>query len=340
MWQHTSTRCVSAVPLRRTPALLLPLLLVACDEVQSVLAPAGPHADAISILGWVMFIGGGLIFLLVCTLTGIAVLLPAERRQWLGKRSIIIAGGIGLPVVVLTLLLVYGVVVSRSLVLDPAAAPIRIEVIGERWWWRVRYLDEDGNVRFVTANEIRIPVGRPIQFILGTKDVIHSFWVPRLAGKLDMIPGRTTSYTFSADAAGAYRGQCAEYCGAQHALMAFFVVALGAEDFEAWVEDQMSPAEDPVIDFLERGRQLFIANGCGACHTVRGTPAEGELGPDLTHVGSRMTIGAGILPNNVGTLAGWISSVQHLKPDALMPSFGTLEGEQLRAIAAYLESLK
>lgn len=213
-------------------------------------------------------------------------------------------------------------------------------MVGERWWWRVHYLDENGDISFVTANEIRMPVGQPVRFELKAQDVIHSFWVPSLAGKLDMIPGRTNSYTFSAEKPGVYRGQCAEYCGAQHALMAFYAIAMEPGEFEAWALDQARPAGEPRIPYLERGQALFIENGCGACHTVRGTPADGELGPELTHVGSRVSIGAGILPNYRGALAGWISSVQHLKPEALMPSYGNLEGEELRAIAAYLESLK
>jgi cytochrome c oxidase subunit 2 len=155
-----------------------------------------------------------------------------------------------------------------------------------------------------------------------------------------MIPGRTNTYRFAAERPGIYRGQCAEYCGAQHALMAFYVLAMERGDFEAWYARESMQAEEPRLPHLARGRELFIENGCGACHTVRGTPAEGRIGPDLTHVGSRLSIAAGTFPNNVGTLAGWVASAQHLKPGNLMPSFGNLTGEELRAVAAYLESLK
>jgi cytochrome c oxidase subunit 2 len=204
----------------------------------------------------------------------------------------------------------------------------------------VHYLDAEGATRVVGANEIRIPVGRPIEFVLKTRDVIHSFWVPSLAGKLDMIPGHTNAYRFAAERPGIYRGQCAEYCGAQHALMAFYVVAMTGEDFDAWYAREAKPAAEPDTPFLARGKTLFLETGCGACHVVRGTPADGRLGPDLTHVGSRLSLAAGTFPNNQGTLAGWIASAQHLKPGNLMPSFGNLQGEELRAIAAYMESLK
>lgn len=321
------------------PLALLPSLL-GLDGIQSSLEPAGPHADRIETLGRVMYVGGGLIFLLVLCLAAIAMLVPRRYRGWLAHRNAVFAGGIAFPLVVLSALLVYGLLVARAMVVDAGAPGLRIEVVGERWWWRVRYLDASGGVRFVSANEIRMPVDVPVEFVLLSQDVIHSFWVPSLAGKLDMIPGRANRYTFAAAEEGVYRGQCAEYCGAQHALMAFYAVAMPPEAFEVWAAREAGPAAEPVTAVQERGRQLFLANGCGACHTVRGTPADGELGPDLTHVGSRLSIGAGIFPNNVGTVAGWISSVQHLKPEALMPSFGNLEGEELRAIAAYLESLQ
>ncbi|MFC4174299.1 cytochrome c oxidase subunit II [Microvirga sp. GCM10011540] len=307
--------------------------------IQSTLLTYGPSAEIIETLSWVMFIGAGLIFALVLVLTAYAIMAPPRWRGWMTNRTFIIGLGIVFPVVTLTALLIYGLAVNRQLVTgDPPA--LRIEVIGERWWWRVHYVDGEGRVRLVSANEIRIPTGRPIEFILKTQDVIHSFWVPSLAGKLDMIPGRTNVMRFSAERPGIYRGQCAEYCGEQHALMAFYVVAHPQADFDAWYAREAGPAIEPAIPFIARGRELFIENGCGACHTVRGTQANGTIGPDLTHVGGRLSIAAGTYPTNVGTLAGWISSAQHLKPDNLMPSFGNLRGEELRAIAAYLESLK
>ena len=286
-----------------------------------------------------MFIGAGLIFLLVMSLTVLASLAEADRANWLSRRAVIIGGGIVFPIVTLTALLVYGLLLSRNLVMAGTPA-LRIEVVGEQFWWRVHYLDASDTPHLITANEIRIPVGLPIEFVLKSKDVIHSFWVPSLAGKLDMIPGRANAYRFAAERPGMYRGQCAEYCGAQHALMAFYVVAMERKEFDAWYARQSEPAPDPTATFPARGKTLFLENGCGACHTIRGTPANGKIGPDLSHVGGRVSLAAGTFPNNLGTLAGWISSAQHLKPGNLMPSFGNLQGEELRAVAAYLETLK
>jgi cytochrome c oxidase subunit 2 len=307
--------------------------------IQSTLVPHGPQAEVLADLSWFLFITGGIIFVGVMALTAWAILAPRERRGWMTRRGFIVGLGIVFPVVALTALLVYGLVLSRALVTGGPPA-LRVEVVGEQFWWRVHYLDGDGATRLVAANEIRVPVGRPIEFVLKTRDVIHSFWVPSLAGKLDMIPGHTNTYRFAAERPGVYRGQCAEYCGAQHALMAFYVVAMTEQDFETWYAREAAPAAEPTTPFLARGKELFLSTGCGACHVVRGTPADGRLGPDLTHIGSRLSIAAGTFPNNQGTLAGWIASAQHLKPGNLMPSFGNLQGEELRAIAAYMESLK
>lgn len=306
--------------------------------LQSALITAGPNAEAIRTLTWIMFAGGAAIFLLVLAFTAHAVF-GGTRRGWMSGHRFVIMFGVAMPVAVLTVLLVYGLMLTgRSAARETPAA--RIEVVGERWWWRVNYLGPRGERQLVSANEIRVPVGAPVEFILKSNDVIHSFWVPSLAGKLDMIPGRVNRYQFSASRPGVYRGQCAEYCGAQHALMAFYVVAVERDKFQTWLADQKRPASDPVTELGVKGRELFLASGCGACHTVRGTAASGLIGPDLTHLGSRKSIGAGSFPNNAGTVAGWIASAQHLKPGALMPSFSNLGGEELRAIAEYLEGLK
>ncbi len=307
--------------------------------IQSTMVTYGPHAAVTETLSWVMIIGAVLIFLLVMALAALAILAQGRMRGWMTGRKFIIGLGIIFPVVTLTALLTWGLSISRALVTGEPPV-LRVEVIGERWWWRVHYVDADGAVRLVSANEIKVPTGRSIEFVLKTQDVIHSFWVPSLAGKLDMIPGRVNVTRFSADRPGIYRGQCAEYCGAQHALMAFYVIALPPDQFEAWYAREATPPVAPVIPLLARGKALFMENGCGACHTIRGTSAAGLIGPDLTYVGGRRSIAAGTYPTNVGTLAGWVSSSQHLKPDNLMPSFGNLQGEELRAIAAYLESLK
>lgn len=322
---------------RLLPLSLLPL--GACQGIQSALDPTGRGADAIATVSWAMFAGAAAILLLVVAFTAWAAWGPAARRGWLAGSGAIVGGGIVFPVVTLSVLLVWGLWTTRELA-DAGPAPLRIEVVGEQWWWRVHYLDEAGRPALVTANEIRIPVGQPVDIIVRTADVIHSFWVPNLAGKLDMIPGHVNRLRIEATEAGTIRGQCAEYCGGAHALMAFFVVALPPDAFAAWLAAQAEPAAEPAEPFLRQGRELFLASGCGACHTVRGTPAAGVLGPDLTHVGSRLSLAAGILPNNQGTLAGWIADAQHIKPGNRMPSFNVVSGPELRAIAAYLESLR
>lgn len=291
--------------------------------IQSALHPAGPDAALIAEITWVLFAGGAAIFVLVMTLAAWAVL---KAPPWLGRRGAIVVGGIAFPATVLFALLVYTLVRANSL--SGGEPAVRVEVTGHQWWWRIAYLADDGTVDFVTANELRIPVGQPVEIRLRSADVLHSFWVPSLAGKLDLVPGKDNRLMLSASRAGTFRGQCAEYCGGPHAQMAFYVVA--TESFEDWRTAQRKPAA--------ASNELFNAR-CAACHTVRGTTAAGTLGPDLTHFGGRVSIGAGILPNSRGALAGWIASSQHIKPGNLMPSFRELSGEELTALAAYLESL-
>ena len=307
------------------------------DGIQSALNPQGPHAAAAAEIAWVLFIGAALIFAAVMALAAYAVWARRERAARLAGPWIVLGGGIVFPFAVLSALLVYSLARAGALNLAPGDAPLRIEVTGEQWWWRVHYLGADGRRDFATANEIRVPVGRPVEIRLESADVIHSFWVPTLAGKLDMIPGRTNRLRILAERPGEYRGQCAEYCGGPHAFMAFFVVAEEPERFAAWAQRQREPAAAAGGGRHARGEALF-AEYCAACHTVRGTPAAGTRGPDLTHVGSRLTLAAGMLPNNAGTIAGWIASSQRIKPGNLMPSFQEFRGEDLRALAGYLES--
>jgi cytochrome c oxidase subunit 2 len=300
------------------------------DGIQSALSPAGPEGEVLAEMAWILFIGALLIFTAVMALALWSVFGHRDRTARLSERGLIVGGGIVFTSVTLAALLVYSLVRGEA-VQAPLDAAVRIEVTGEQWWWRVRYLDAQGRPDFETANEIRIPVGQPVLLELKSADVIHSFWVPALAGKLDMIPGRTNRLRLHASRAGEYRGQCAEYCGGPHAFMAFFVIAEQEEGFQQWAARQRSPAG--------RDNALF-ARHCGACHAVRGTPAAGTRGPDLTHVGGRRTLGAALLPMNRGALAGWIASSQHLKPGNLMPSFQRLSGEELRELAAYLEGLQ
>jgi cytochrome c oxidase subunit 2 len=296
------------------------------DGIQSALAPAGPEAAVLAELGWVLFIGAALIFAVVMALVAWSLRGPRAVRE----QAFIVGGGIVFPTVTLAILLVYTLVRGEQ-IQAPAEAALRIEVTGEQWWWRVRYVGADGRVDFETANEVRIPAGKPVLLELKSADVIHSFWVPALAGKLDMIPGRTNRLRQLATRPGEYRGQCAEYCGGPHAFMAFFVVAEEETAYERWAANQRRFSEEANAQFVQH---------CGTCHAVRGTPAAGTRGPDLTHVASRKTIGAALLPMNKGAIAGWITSSQHLKPGNLMPSFQHFRGEELRELAAYVESLE
>lgn len=312
--------------------------LAGCEGSQAVLHAQGPDAAAIANLGQVMIAGGAIIFVLVMVLALVAVLAPPHRRAWLVSRRAVLGGGVAFPVATLTALLVYSLWMTRAIGGNDAPT-LRIEVAGEQFWWRVHYVDTTGQTLVASANEVHIPVGRTVEVSLSTKDVIHSFWVPSLSGKLDMVPGRVNVLRLRAARPGVFRGQCAEYCGLQHARMALHVVAHPPEEFTEWLSHRLGSGALPANIRLARGTGLFVTH-CGHCHTVRGTTAQGTLGPDLTNIGSRLTLGAGMFPNTVGALAGWIASAQELKPGSGMPSFGHLAPDELLAIAAYMESLK
>ena len=330
MSRPISTRCARALPL---------LVLAGCDGEQSALAPRGDHAEAVHQLTVTMTAGGTLILLLVCALTAYAFLRDPDRRGWLGSRQPVVWGGIAFPLVVLTALLVWELRLLSRLNAQPDDDTLRIEVTGYQYWWRMRYRLPDGT-DFETANEIVLPAHGRVELLLATADVIHSLWIPSLAGKMDLIPGYTNRLAFDTDEPASLRGQCAEFCGLQHGLMAFEVTVLPRPEFTAWVLRQQQPAIEPRVPELVAGREAFIASGCGACHAVRGTEANGTIGPELTHLGTRRLLAAGSLPNNAGTLAGWIADSQHLKPGNAMPSFSVLDGPTLRAIATWLASLR
>jgi cytochrome c oxidase subunit 2 len=228
---------------------------------------------------------------------------------------------------------------SRALARLPLKGAVNITLIGHQWWWEARYRDEDASREFSTANELHIPVGRPVIVTLLSNDVIHSLWIPNLQGKKDLIPGRTATLRLRADKPGVYRGQCAEFCGLEHALMALQVVAEPNQGYEAWAARQRQPAPDPGSALTQRGQQVFLSTSCVMCHTIGGTTAGGRLGPDLTHLASRATIAAGMFPNNRGHLAGWIADPQALKPGVNMPA-NSLPPDDLQALLAYLETLK
>jgi cytochrome c oxidase subunit 2 len=241
--------------------------------------------------------------------------------------------------VLLLVLIVASVFTDRALARLSLADAVTLEVTAHQWWWTVRYLDGQPSEQVETANEIHVPVGRPVVIRLKSDDVIHSLWVPNLAGKRDLIPGRTALMTFRADQPGTYRGQCAEFCGYQHALMALVVVAEPPEQFQAWLQAQRAPAPEPTDARQQRGKQLVQSVSCAMCHTVQGTLAQGKRGPDLTHLASRRTLAAGTLPNTPQDLARWIADPQQHKPGTNMPAT-PMSGEDLQAIVAYLGSLK
>jgi cytochrome c oxidase subunit II len=303
-----------------------------------VLDSAGPFAGPLNILAWVLFAMGAAVLLIVLVALGLALFGPRRWRKRLGGERLIWIGGVAFPVVVLSALLIYGLGLTSRLTQEPEPGEMRVRIIGEMWWWRVTYLDAGGREILRDANEVHIPAGQPVVFELESADVIHSFWVPRLGGKVDMIPGRRNLMRFQADAAGVYGGQCAEYCGGPHALMGLVVVAHEPRDFEAWLSRQTAPAV--AASLPNAGAAVFDRAGCGACHTVAGTPFNGLAGPDLSHVGSRRTLGAGILANNQGTMAAWISDSQAIKPGNRMPAYPVLTGQELRDVSAWLESLK
>ncbi len=307
------------------------------NGLQSVLHPAGPDAAIIAQFAWVLFGGGTLIFIAVMALTAMG-LRRKERQvrpmQW------ILGAGVAFPVTVLTLLLVWSTWRSGQLTAQHSRQALQVSVTAKMWWWEVRYQDPASGREIISANEIHIPVGQPVYLGITTADVIHSVWVPALNGKMDAIPGRVTGLALRADKPGVYRGQCAEYCGEQHARMALHVVAHERTQFDAWMARESANAVSSQDALLARGRQAFLDRGCVACHAIRGVGGNSRLGPDLTHVGSRMHIAAGTLRNHRGTLGGWIADPQSIKPGARMPAASGMDGETLRALATWLESLK
>jgi cytochrome c oxidase subunit 2 len=308
----------------------------------------GPAANPITSLGWGLTIVSCAVVLIIGALVLAASWrrqarpTDAETRQLVLDRGpaglIWISIGVGSSTVVLFGLIIWTLITLEA-VASPAEDPaVTIEVRAHQWWWEARYLGKSPERTFTTANELHIPVGSPVRLLLIADDVIHSFWIPALAGKTDVIPGQTNMAWLQADRPGVYRGQCTEYCGEQHAQMAAFVIAEPREAFESWWKEQLDAAPAPAADAPARGQSVFMAR-CAACHTIRGTTAGGILGPDLTHLMSRRTIAAGILPNNLGNLSGWIADAQGIKPGSRMPTLA-LSGPELTAVNAYLQTLR
>jgi cytochrome c oxidase subunit 2 len=331
--------------------ILWGLLLCGCSGRQAALDPAGPQARSIAGVWWFFFGTTAAVYALVMLALAVA-LVHGDRRGAAGapeprpnqareRRAGFIAGGaVGLTALILFAFLISDMVAGRSIqTLDDAEGALEIKITGHQWWWDVEYQDPDPSKNLRTANEFHIPVGRPVKLRLASTDVIHSFWAPNLHGKKDLVPGHPTTLTIRADRAAAFGGQCAEYCGDQHAQMRFDVVAEPPEAFERWMAGALAPAPEPATESQKRGRELFLTTTCATCHTIAGTTAASRVGPDLTHVGSRRWIAGGALANTRGNLAGWLVNPQHIKPGVRMPDQALSPGE-LSALLDYLETLR
>jgi cytochrome c oxidase subunit 2 len=312
-----------------------------CGSNQSVTSPVTEPAREIDTLWWAMLAVGMVIFGVVL---GLLVLGYVRRRTAddhdRGERmsyAVILGGGMVAPVVLLAVLFAFVIRVMPAVSAPaPGSTTLTVEVVGHQWFWEVRYPGTGA----VTANEIHLPAGTPVRILARTADVIHSFWVPRLNRKIDMIPGRSNSIELDVPHAGTYRGQCSEFCGLGHAEMAFEVIVQPPDQFRAWLDHEAQPAAAATAGSALAGQQEFAAASCADCHAIRGTPADGRVGPDLTHLGSRRTLAALTIPNTPGDLMQWITNPQGFKPGSRMPGFASLPESARRALVAYLESLR
>ena len=322
------------------------------EGIQNAINSAGPQADNIAGLWWLMFAVCSIVFVLVMIAlllairnrtrepqSAIAPMLELDQEQERRRRNVVLTAVV-LTVIILFVFTIASFSAGRSMSADMASKNgLTIEVTGFQWWWQFRYLDVDASNIFTTANEIHIPVGVPVTFNLRANDVIHSFWVPNLAGKKDLIPGKANTIWLQANKPGVYRGQCAEYCGMQHARMAFWIVAEPQEQFNAWRQNQTQTSVTPTTDSQKRGQQVFLSSTCVMCHTINGTPAASNIGPNLTHVASRNTIGAATLANTREHLYQWVKDSQSVKPGNRMPQHNLAEAD-FQALLDYLQSLK
>jgi cytochrome c oxidase subunit 2 len=335
--------------IRRLPCLfLLAGALAGCRDWQSAANSVGAEAQRIWSLTLTFTIVLGLIW--VAVMIAVAMVIRRRRRAPVAlydamledaghrRNSWIVGSLLAATAATVAILTALSFVAQRPLFAGRASTA-GIRLIGHQWWWEVRYDGATPGEMFTTANELHIPVGTPIRLSLESTDVIHSFWVPSLAGKQDLIPGHNNSIELLAQKPGVYRGQCAEFCGLQHAHMGLLVVAEPTQAFEQWQAAQRAAAAAPQEEERARGARVFVSKPCALCHTIRGTPAGGNFGPDLTHLGSRAYIGADVLPLNMGSLAAWIADPHGAKPGVNMPPV-PLKPDELNAVTAYLLGLK
>lgn len=331
---------------KRLPPFLLLLLLAGCGR-QSSLTSNGPAATQIGNLEWAILILFCVITVVMWILIALVISRPrgtlAEHAPYNigGGQKWIFIGGFAIPTLILAGIYISGLDVLSAFPLHDGRTlkPAQIKVTGHQWWWEVEYLDGPVHDHFVTANEIHIPTGQPVDIDLTSADVIHSFWVPTLHGKVDLIPGVMNRIRIEASHPGAYRGQCAQYCGEQHAHMILLVVAQPPDQFKKWLANERKPAPAPATPEELEGQQMFLSHACMLCHTIRGTLAQGVVGPDLTHLASRKMLASNMLPNDTADLAAWVVHAQSLKPGAYMPNLSVFNGRQLNALVTYLQSL-
>jgi len=335
-------------PHSRVIVFALALVIAGCDSPQSYMGnTAGPAAQQLASLGWQALLAFGAATLITW---GLILWVALRRRGTLAEhapidanhgQAWILIGGVAVPFVVLAVLFI-------SMLDSLAAFPIHhsseanqpdIRLTGQQWWFEAEYGAGPGSQVFVPT-EIYIPVGRPIDIELQTRDVIHSFWIPKLHGKVDLVPGILNRIRIIASRPGTYEGQCAEYCGMQHALMRLRVIALPEQEYATWLAHQREPASEPTTDAARHGREVFMSAACPLCHTVRGTGAHGRLGPDLTHLASRNRIAGGAFRNDTANLQAWITHAQSMKPGSRMPNLTEFSGADLQALSAYLQSLR
>lgn len=344
---------------RRTDCLKLGLIalgavvfLSSCSRggIQNAINPAGPNASSLDRLWWLMFWGCTAVYVLVMIAVAIAIRKGMRRRdlspileipvQTERRKRNAVLSAVTVTAIILFVFLIYSFKTGRALTADLGHKNgLAIEITGHQWWWEVRYDDVDASNIFTTANEIHIPVGVPVLFTLHGGDVIHSFWVPNLAGKKDLIPGKVATMWLQADKPGVYRGQCAEYCGLQHARMAFWIVADPQDQFNAWRQNATQGSVPPSTDSQKRGQQVFLSSTCVMCHAIGGTTAGANFGPNLTHVGSRNTIAGATIANTREHLMAWVANSQAFKPGNKMPA-NNLSDQDLQAVVDYLQSLK
>jgi cytochrome c oxidase subunit 2 len=315
----------------------------------SALDPAGPQAAAASRLWWLFLGVTSVVYLIVVLMALLAVarrkeqaeeapLKPDPRTEH--RMHFVVGGAVGITILILFTFLVSDFLVGRKIyALSSAPDQLEIQVVGHQWWWEVQYQDQTPSHIVMTANEIHIPVGVPIKLTLDSRDVIHSFWVPSLSGKKDLIPGHPTRLWLQADRAGTFDGQCAEFCGHQHAHMRLQLIAEDRAAFDKWLEMQRQPSIQPSSDLQKRGQEVFLNGTCVMCHTISGTGARGKVGPNLTHIGSQTMLAASTLPNTADNLFHWVRNPHDIKPGVLMPQNG-MNDEELHALVDYLESLK